>query len=141
MHPHELCVPAAGCCLAAATLLNRFPSPAKARADALLKLNGSCQRRALCWAGGELSQWGWCRERLSPPGATREWFGLGGALWGSEVAPTVQQTPPQAEHHEDTHQLPAPRSPPTPPATPSDFVPTFNCMNLIIGIFWLCRGL
>lgn len=54
MHPHELCVPAAGCCLAAATLLHCFPSPAEGRTDALLELNGSCQRRALCWAGWEL---------------------------------------------------------------------------------------
>lgn len=93
MHPHELCVPAAGCCVAAATLLNCFPSPAKARSDALLELSGSCQRGALRWAGRELRGWGCCRERLCPPSAPREWLSLGGALWGTEVTTTVQQTP------------------------------------------------
>lgn len=51
MHSHVPCAPAAGCCLAAATLLNCFPSPAKTGIDGLHKLNGWC-KRARCFVLG-----------------------------------------------------------------------------------------
>lgn len=86
-HSHVLCAAAAGCCLAAATLLNCFPSPAKTRIDGLHKLNGSRKRGALCCSRRNLAGGGeaGCGERLSSPGAARERLSLGGdpgAQWG-----------------------------------------------------------
>lgn len=127
MHSHVLCAPAAGCCLAAAALLNCFPSllkPGLTVCASLMVRVSTVLCVELRWVKAQAAGEAGCRGRLSSPGAAWEWLGLGGdrgAQWGDN-------------HHAEK---PTPSSLPAPPVTPSGFVPTFNCMNLIIGIFWM----